>query len=692
MMKSLQRLAGVSQEQSVQQNADVPMEEKTQEGFTLTTIILSLIMLTLLAILYTRAIYRLGAWIDHELLPSTAAFIILFPLIVVNCVFRRFIKKELVNHAQLVTLYSIVSLAAVIMGGGGFWIILGNIMALTSLTSGIDPIFRDAAEALKPVLAQMSTLIVPRGDAVERGFMLGRSTVPWGQWILPIMIWTLYFTVIFLVFMCIATIFHKHWSKELHFTFPLVQPVVEMLDPATDGKSAIPTFWRNKLVWAGAAIPIFVGIWNNILRQFLLKGIPLIPYSKELDQFGQELGGVWPWLLSSFPPFMLNWDPLLIGIGYLLNSDLSLSLWFFHIFAQRMPRALGYFLGKQRTGCWEVGFMFDQYYAGAIAFAVATLYMSRRHLKYVWEQVIKSDGSDAEEGMRYRTAVVGLALGLVFIFLFNTFLLKVSMLWTVAYFGVGLAVFLTFSRARTQLGLPMVRPTSVNFDKLFLFSTFGGKVFGRSAIQGAGFHNSLGYGTVGSSMAFIFEGQEMADRTKMPKRSMNKALIFAFVASLLIAFAVGLPYVYKYGFHYVGYHWQWHSRVGFAQAATLVFGMASPEGLPPYNGRFEAGNAVAQAIAVLFTIFLSYMHSTFAWFPLHPLGYVMGVADWPRLFWFGFFIAWAIKSLVFRYGGTALHKKVRPFFIGLITGSVIWWVTASVISIAVGVPLLTRLW
>lgn len=32
------------------------------------------------------------------------------------------------------------------------------------------------------------------------------------------------------------------------------------------------------------------------------------------------------------------------------------------------------------------------------------------------------------------------------------------------------------------------------------------------------------------------------------------------------------------------------------------------------------------------------------------------------------FIAWAAKRLVLRFGGPALYRKMRPFFIGLIVG------------------------
>jgi len=63
---------------------------------------------------------------------------------------------------------------------------------------------------------------------------------------------------------------------------------------------------------------------------------------------------------------------------------------------------------------------------------------------------------------------------------------------------------------------------------------------------------------------------------------------------------------------------------------------------------------------------LLFMHRNFLWFPLHPIGYLMG-ASWPMInFWFPVFIAWMIKGLVLRYGGAKLYRQLLPGFLGFI--------------------------
>lgn len=62
------------------------------------------------------------------------------------------------------------------------------------------------------------------------------------------------------------------------------------------------------------------------------------------------------------------------------------------------------------------------------------------------------------------------------------------------------------------------------------------------------------------------------------------------------------------------------------------------------------------------------MHRNFLWFPIAPIGYLMG-ASWPMVnFWFSVLVAWAVKGLVLRYGGGRLYRQLLPFFAGLIFG------------------------
>ena len=58
----------------------------------------------------------------------------------------------------------------------------------------------------------------------------------------------------------------------------------------------------------------------------------------------------------------------------------------------------------------------------------------------------------------------------------------------------------------------------------------------------------------------------------------------------------------------------------------------------------------------------------YVWWPLHPLGYVIGPIWIMDHLWVNMFIAWGIKVLVLKYGGVKLYLKTRPFFMGMILG------------------------
>ena len=58
----------------------------------------------------------------------------------------------------------------------------------------------------------------------------------------------------------------------------------------------------------------------------------------------------------------------------------------------------------------------------------------------------------------------------------------------------------------------------------------------------------------------------------------------------------------------------------------------------------------------------------YLWWPLHPLGYVIGPIWIMDHLWVNMFIAWLIKVLVLKYGGVRLYLKTRPFFMGMILG------------------------
>lgn len=81
---------------------------------------------------------------------------------------------------------------------------------------------------------------------------------------------------------------------------------------------------------------------------------------------------------------------------------------------------------------------------------------------------------------------------------------------------------------------------------------------------------------------------------------------------------------------------------------------------------------------------LYYLHSRFVWFPLEPVGWILGTSYMSMLWgiWFPFLIAWIIKTLVLRYGGTKVYENLGiPIAAGFIVGYMLIVLFGGFISI-----------
>jgi len=67
-------------------------------------------------------------------------------------------------------------------------------------------------------------------------------------------------------------------------------------------------------------------------------------------------------------------------------------------------------------------------------------------------------------------------------------------------------------------------------------------------------------------------------------------------------------------------------------------------------------------------LLLTYAQRLFFWWPLHPLGFLAQGGWIMRQLWFSFFLAWAAKTAVLRYGGQSKYRSTRVLFIGIIVG------------------------
>lgn len=82
-------------------------------------------------------------------------------------------------------------------------------------------------------------------------------------------------------------------------------------------------------------------------------------------------------------------------------------------------------------------------------------------------------------------------------------------------------------------------------------------------------------------------------------------------------------------------------------------------------------------LGAFFTYALMLARARLAWFPLHPLGYLMSFT-WPLYhLWFSIFVGWLCKSLLGKYGGPETVHRTTPLFLGLALGDVammLFWI------------------
>ena len=76
-------------------------------------------------------------------------------------------------------------------------------------------------------------------------------------------------------------------------------------------------------------------------------------------------------------------------------------------------------------------------------------------------------------------------------------------------------------------------------------------------------------------------------------------------------------------------------------------------------------------IGAAFEGFLMLAQKRFHWWPLHPLGPVVGIGWLTGQIWFSVFTAWLVKLVIVKYGGPRLFDRARPFFLGLILGEAV---------------------
>lgn len=397
-------------------------------------------------------------------------------------------------------------------------------------------------------------------------------------------------------------------------------------------------------------------------------------------------------LTSAFPaigtsvaaPITFKTDPLFYAFMFLVPMDSLFSMWFSHlVYVVLAPQVLSYFgfyTGIYSGGIWDKdGMVYHGYplYAEEISTGMGLgilVFLIIINWKY-FVQTIKIAISDKppEGEVSYRVGyglvLIG-ALGLLAEFIasnvepFDAILgLLIIMLQVIVLTRLrAYTAFITFFRGESFYkpfwGDTMPPAPQFPAGKLFIET--------HTSRWGTGCDT---FGPYYSTMMGAMDSFKVASMSGVSARDMFKLLLIGSLVSAIVVIPLTFIELHAWGFMEIpaAKEWDyfWDGDAG------------------SYNGRLSILSPWGIAGFLLVGILL-FLRLRFAWWPLEPLGTMVGTSEfftW-HIGTFSPLIVWAIKYAVLRVGGRKAYDEVGvPVALGIISGEITGIIIVSIINI-----------
>jgi len=483
-------------------------------------------------------------------------------------------------------------------------------------------------------------------------------------WASPLAIWCVFFLILLWTTLCFAAILRRRWADEERLPFPVIALPLEMTRPGAP-------LYRQPLLWIGFALPCVLHSLNSL--QSIYPSLPQF-HMNSVHDLVPDAGLTFPWNASGSLFYMLH--PAGVGFGYLVNTDVSFSLWFFYLLKKAVSVwAASLSLRDAATG-WgteaneQFPYISYQGWGAWLTLGVATLWTGRRYIMGYIRRALHGDreGVDAGEPMSARVAVFGFLAG---------FLALCAFVWSwggswwlpVVFLLLYLLLMVTLTRIRAEMPVVSTELVFVNPQSI-LAAVAGTANLSHPDLA----HTSMlswfntDYRAVG--MPHELEGLVGLQRARARLSPLIGAILLSAGIAMLASIVWDLQLYYVNGagtgnvngFHTGKGSEPWNNLQGWFQNPK-------PPNLPAITS-MAAGAAITALLTVLRAQFIE--------FPLHPAGYVLNMSFANDFFWCDMLVAWMVKSVILRYGGMKLYRQLLPLFLGLILGD---FVTGSVWSL-----------
>ena len=469
---------------------------------------------------------------------------------------------------------------------------------------------------------------------------------------------------------CVGVIRRAPWAARAALAFPLLRLPLEMtrdLDEEARGAGATRerSFWRNPTLWIGVAIPFTIQTLNGLNVYF--PDVPRVPLDINTGLLFTEA----PWNQIGWLPLVLF--PMVIGVTYLLSSEVSFSLWFFYLLmkAQYIGASMSGFPASalpQNGALYPEKLITGYQTWGAFLMYVALIgWTGREHYGHVVLRALrraKARPDEKSEMLSYPVAFWGLCLSLGAMIAFT---IAGGVRWDVALalWGTYIVGCIALTRVAVEGGLLSLQHQTAPLGMIARLLDSGPSrwLSAEAGIAPAAIFQS---GFVVHTRSFLLpsflHGLKLAHDRKIAIRPLGWLIASVILVSFVVSWTTCVRLGYQNGGLQLNSSYWKHGNGDWTMNFVRVVEEA-PQNVAWVNWLFLS-------IGAALTWGIVWMRGHYAWFPLHPVGYLMWGNYPSAIFFASIFTGWACKVLISRFGGPDAYRSLLPLFLGLILGDV----------------------
>ncbi len=656
-------------------SVDFASDAARERGVTWRAVLLSLVMATLFGLCIPIIDYKFSnTFLGAMHMPAGAIATLLLLLLVLNPLLGLLSRRAMLARNEILVVYISCLFSTLVPGRGSENFFVSNVVSSFYFATRENKWFALLQPYLKPWITPSLNPDGTYNKIAAEGWYLGLQpgqSIPWGAWAVPLIAWGSLILALYFMQACLGVMLRAQWAEREALSFPLLRLPLEMTEDVDQKGAGLGRFFRNPTMWIGFGIAVFIEVVNGLHGYF--PDVPAIPLSLNAGQFFTEA----PW--NQIGGVQIQVFPAIVGVSFLLTSEISFSLWFFHVFS-KLQLVIAYLLGFQPatmeapfwTRGWAKGFIGYQQIGAILAYVALLVWTGREHWTHVARRATgraQARSGEANEALSYPIAFWGFVISFTFIIGW-TIAAGVGVLLSVAMWVFYVAIALALTRLVAEGGLLFVQTGWMPLGPMaFLLGGGPGRfVDVASAAPASMISASLMLDMRGFLLPSFVQGFKLAHDRKIAM----KPLLALIGAVTVLSFSLGVWNAIRLGYENGGLTLgKWWATANSSQVAVHTAGIV--KGIDTSL----AANWGWVGVGGLMTWLMMVARSRFAWFPLHPIGLLMMVPFAMHSMWLSIMLGWACKVTITKFAGNDGYRKVVPLFLGLTLGSIVmivFWV------------------